>query len=346
MTSIHRSSRATVLATLLILPLMALGHHSVGGNYDSSKSIELEGEITEIFWRNPHVGFTLTTMDDTGKVAEWDLSTHSLSIMRRMDVREPFVAVGDHVKVAGWPARRGSGMFVNNMLLPSGEEFVFAFGAEPADLRWSDRLWGTNERWYAQRGDATAAERGIFRVWSTTLVEGNWSLWLRDYPLTDEARALQAEFDPVRDDPLQNCALKGMPAAMSAPYPIEFIDRGNTIVLRLEEYDAERMIYMNAETAPAPTPSILGHSIGHWEDGTLVVETTAVNWGHFDGRGIRTTDAVELVERFTPSADGSQLDFEITVTDPAIFTEPVVLRKSWVWLPDVRVEPYNCSTRD
>lgn len=345
MTSLRGSTAGWVLAMLLVLQPAAWGHHSVGGNYDPSRTIELEGVITDIFWRNPHVGFALTTTDESGAESVWDLQTHSLSIMRRMDVREPFVAVGDHVKVAGWPARRGDGMFVNNMLLPSGEEFVFEFGAEPGDLRWSDRLWGTNERWYAKEGDSTEAELGIFRVWSTTLTGGSWSLWLRDYPLTESARAARAAFDPVRDDPLLNCGLKGMPAAMSAPYPIEFIDNGDTITIRLEEYDAQRTIYMNAATAPEPTPSILGHSIGRWQNGSLVIDTTALNWHHFDARGIPTTDALKLVERFTPSADGSQLDYEVTVTDPAVFTEPVVMTKSWVWLPDVRIEPYNCATR-
>jgi len=337
--------RASMLTALTVVPSAVLPHHSVGGNYDSSSTLELEGEITDIFWRNPHVGFTLATTDAGGRVTEWELSTHSLSIMRRMDVREPFIAIGDHVKAAGWPARRGNGMFVNNMLLPSGEEFVFAFGAKPADLRWSDRLWGTNERWYAAGGDSTEARRGIFRVWSTTLAGGNWSLWKRDYPLTEQARARRAAFDPIRDDPLQNCALKGMPAAMSAPYPLEFIDHGDTILLRLEEYDATRTIHMNPATTPASAPSILGHSVGRWDGGDLLVETTAVNWGHFDARGIPTSASLRLRERFTPAADGSRLDYEITVTDPEVFTEPVTMGKSWVWLPDVRIEPYECANR-
>jgi hypothetical protein len=49
-----------------------------------------------------------------------------------------------------------------------------------------------------------------------------------------------------------------------------------------------------------------------------------------------------IVERFTPVESGSRLQYEITITDPAVFTTPVVMRKSWVYLPDVRVEPYEC----
>ena len=330
---------------LCALPLIGSAHHSIDSNFDRSVTTELEGEITEILWRNPHVAFALTTTDASGTEAEWDLETHSLSIMRRMDVNEPFIEIGDRVKVAGWPARRGQGMFVNNMLLPSGEEFVFAFGPEPADLRWSDRLWGTNERWFAESGDTSAAERGIFRVWSTTLAGGQAFFWLPDYPLTDATRAANADFDPLTDNPLIDCALKGMPAIMSAPYPLEFVDNGDTISLHLEEYDTVRTIYLDEQTSAAPIPSILGHSMGHWENETLVVATTDVNWGYFRGNGeYPTSDDIEFMERFTPIENGSRLRYEMTVTDPATFTEPVIMGKTWVWLPDVNVEPYECIT--
>ena len=334
-----RILRLGVALAFVSVPVFA--HHSVVTNFDSNTTIEVEGEITEIQWRNPHIIFELTTTD--GEDAEWHLETHSLSIMRRMDAVEPFVEIGDRVTVAGWPARRGQGMFVNNTLLPSGEEFVFMFEAEPSDLRWSNRMWGTNERWFAESGDSSAAGRGIFRVWSTTLAGGKFFFWLPEYPLTEEAQANKAAFDPTTEDPLLNCGLKGMPGIMSAPYPMEFHDRGDTIELNLEEYDTLRTIYMNPATTPEPTASILGHSTGRWNGQTLVVETSHVNWGHLQGRGVLLSDSVELVERFTPTEEGGRLEYELTVTDPTAFTEPVVMNKSWVWLPDVNVEEYNCQ---
>ena len=332
------------LLTMCTLPGLVFSHHSVSVHFNPSVIMELEGEVTEILWRNPHVSFTLKVTNNNDAVADWDLETHSLSIMRRMDVIEPFVKIGDQVKVAGWPTRRGQGIFVNNMLLPTGEEFVFMFKAEPADLRWSDRLWGTNDRWFAESGDSSAEERGIFRVWSTTLAGGQHFLWLPEYPLTEEAREAQATFDPLTDDPLLNCGLKGMPAIMSAPYPLEFVDEGNIITVQIEEYDTTRTIHMGTRPSVMPAPSILGYSTGHWEDSTLVVMTTGINWGYFASRGIPTSENIEIVERFTPIENGSKLQYEITVTDPATFTQPVVMGKTWIWLPDVKVEPYECIT--
>ena len=192
-------STATSFITLVFLSPGAFGHHSFAATFASDVIVELEGEVTAVRWRNPHVGFTLKTVDSSGAETLWDMESHSLSIMRRMDLATAFIFVGDRVKVAGNLPRRSdiNAMFVQNILLPSGEEWVFKFGASPADLRWSDRLMGTTERWFATEGEASEAERGIFRVWSTAIASGGQRLLSRprsSYPLTESARAAVASF--------------------------------------------------------------------------------------------------------------------------------------------------------
>ena len=72
-----------------------------------------------------------------------------------------------------------------------------------------------------------------------------------------------------------------------------------------------------------------------------MVATTAVNSLSFRS-GIPLSEDVELVERFSLSPDERRLDYEITVTDQAIFTEPVVMNSDWVWRPGESIKPYNC----
>ena len=343
--------RVSVFLGGLLLPLAAFGHHSFAATFNVDVIAEMEGEVTAVRWRNPHVGFTLKTVDSSGAETLWSMESHSLSIMRRMDLATAFIYVGDKVKVAGNPARQSgiNAMAIQNILLPGGEEWVFQFGATPADLRWSDRLMGTTERWFATEGEASEPDTGIFRVWSTGLASGGMRLsQSRSYPLTESARAAVAEFDPVEDDPLANCAPKGMPSIMSQPYPMEFVEQNDTILLRIEEYDTVRTIYMgSAAPAEGQRPSLLGYSVGHLEDDTLVVRTTGVNYPYFRGQeGIPQSDAAELIERFTAAEDGSRLEYEITVTDSATFTEPVVLENAWIWLSDVKVESYDCTVGD
>ena len=52
-----------------------------------------------------------------------------------------------------------------------------------------------------------------------------------------------------------------------------------------------------------------------------------------------------ILERFKLSDDEKELRLDITVTDPAAFTEPVVANDYavWTWRPGMRVEPYNCT---
>ena len=330
--------RNRLIALVALVSAPALAHHSVGAFFDASTTVEVAGEITEVNWRNPHIAFEMTDSDGEA----WTLETHSLSIMRRLNAAEPFVAVGDQVRAAGWPSRRGQGIFVNNMLLPSGEEFVFSFSPEPADLIWSDRMWGTTETWFAEAGDDSAEELGIFRTWSTTLAGGGVGAFPRNLPLTDAAQAARESFNPTVDDPLLNCGLKGMPEIMSNPYPLAFHDRGDTIEIQIEEYDTIRTVYLDADTAPDPQFSIYGHSTGRWEGDTLVVETTHINWGYLNSRGVPLSDDVHILERFTATDNGGRLEYEGTITDDYAFTEPVPLSKSFVYLPDVSVEPYEC----
>ena len=238
-------------------------------------------------------------------------------------------------------------MFVLNALLPSGEEIVFDPFGRP---RWADaETLGTNEVWQATGGQSQ--NDGLFRVWSTAVTHPNaWpfpemfdpSLMSR-YPLTPEAEASLESFDPFTDLPTLDCVAKGMPTIMEQPYPMEIVDQGDTILFRLEEYDTTRTIHMNVSAPPAGEPDTdLGYSVGRWEDDVLVVETSNVSWPFFNSVGIPLSDAVHIVERFVLSDDGSELDLEITVTDPATFNGPVQVGKTFLALPGIEVQPYDC----
>ena len=163
--------------------------------------------------------------------------------------------------------------------------------------------------------------------------------------MTPGARAALAAFDRTKDNPTANCTPKGMPTIMEAPYPIEFQQQsGGDIVLKIEEYDLHRTIHMtDGRRLGAVTPTPLGFSTGRWDGAALVVTTSRINWPYFSQLGIPQSPAVQVVERFVPTADGSRLDYEMTVTDPATFTKPVVLRQYWLYLPGVRLLPYECS---
>ena len=54
------------------------------------------------------------------------------------------------------------------------------------------------------------------------------------------------------------------------------------------------------------------------------------------------SDDAVMVERFTLRPDSSRLDYAITITDPANFTEPVTLEKYWLYFEGASVGSYEC----
>jgi hypothetical protein len=333
---------------LLLGPLAASAHHSIFGRFNGTSSGEIEGELVAVSWSNPHITFTVAvTPRDGGERTLWEVESTSLSNLRKFDIAPDFMRVGDRIRVGGLPSASGRNeIFANNVLLPSGDEVLLGASVQP---RWSAQTVTAGARARVTTGDSSRPDLGIFRVWSTAggpmlLPETvNVGFDLMRYPLTERARATVRSFDRVANSPIANCMPKGMPAIMEQPYPMEFVARGDEILLRLEEYDTERLIRLAPGGGDIELPpSRLGNSVGRWEGRTLFVTTTEANWGYFDTVGIPLTEAAVLVERFTLAEDGSRLDYRMTVTDPSTFTEPVELEKYWLYIPGVAVEPYRC----
>lgn len=332
---------------LAALPSAAAAHHSFFGRFDTQKLVEVEGEVTEVLWRNPHAYFGVRVDG-----VDWDIETSSLTVLKRMGIDEGTIRVGDRIRVAANPPLGDKKeMYARHVLLADGRELLMNVGLTPRWKKGGDAV-GDDSLLMAREGDGSRPDLGLFRVWSHTRAIARLFPEVTDptvdinaYPLTPAARAQLEKFNRATDNPTANCVPKGMPTIMEAPYPIEFVRETNgDILLKIEEYDLTRHIYMNPNvTRELTQPTPLGDSVGRWDAATLVVTTTRISWPFFSQLGIRQSPAVEIVERFTPSADGSRLDYEMTVTDPATFTRPVVLTQHWLWLPSVTLLPYECT---
>ena len=343
MQRLRRFAGTLVAGTLATLPFPATAHHSMS-EFDRSVVREVEGVVSRISWRNPHILLEVTSTDENGVAAVWNLEGSAVSAQRRRGVTGEEIAIGDVVRVAGWPStRRDRYLQVNHVLLPDGVELLVGGAREP---RWSRTTAGSEtvvdtERAAAARGD------GIFRVWS----QGSraWFFAGRsNYQLTESAAAAAAEWDDIADNPLIECIAPGMPGLMGNPYPVEFVQVGDNIELRFEEFDALRTIHVGDNVAdPADVPlSHLGYSVGRWEGETLVVDTSRINWPYFDRSGAPQTENVAINERFTVVEDGDRLDYLMTVDEPASLVEPFVLDAFFVWTPGEAVNPYECTLEE
>ncbi len=139
---------------ILAMPGAVSAHHSIAAFYDRSATSEVEGVVTSMFWRNPHVGITLLVENEQGEQEEWKLEGGTLNDLRRTGFETESLNVGDRVRAVGGPSRRGeNALSLSILYLPDGQEVSF-FG------------YGTATSTVAAAASNTLSATGIFRVWS------------------------------------------------------------------------------------------------------------------------------------------------------------------------------------
>ncbi|MFL2546634.1 MAG: DUF6152 family protein [Candidatus Rariloculaceae bacterium] len=315
--------------------LSAHGHHASAGIYDRNDIGEIQGEITSVFWRNPHVRFNVSRIGDGGEEETWEIEFGSVNTVERLGVTRERVNVGDQISVTGSLGRNGMHvMFAGAVTLSTGEELLLQ---APSAVRY-----GITEQAVDESRDAdTELRADIFRVWLPSERPETGS-GTTEYPLTDVGRAAQTGWDAT-DDPALRCIPPGIPTAMDNPYPIEFIDQGGTITMLLEEWDGVRTIFMNDNGDQQPAQPRMGYSRGRQEGNTLVVETSDIAWRYVDDLGTPMSEDAVIEERFTLIDDGTSLEWVARITDPVNFTEPVVMEGVWIWLPGHEIKPFNCA---
>lgn len=338
--------RRLLFTAISLSAVPALAHHSTVAIFDSSTIIELTGVIESISWRNPHGQIVLAVENDYGDIIHWEAETPGASIMRNRGARTDVVAVGDAITMAGSPARNGDAeMLARNLLLPGGYEFNFGSSEPYFAAGRNGNLVGLSAEREGDAEAARAAADGIFRVWSTVMSDpASFPLFKGGYPLSAAGEARLAEWDPY-DNVLWRCGTKGMPLIMITPFPIEFVREGENIRMRIEEYDARRLIHMSPDAAPPGELSQMGFSRGRFEGATLVVETDHISPTYLDMDGVQQSEQIHLTERFIPNEDYSRLDYVLTVSDPENFSEEFDLTRYFVWRPGDAVHPYECLER-
>jgi len=145
-------------------------------------------------------------------------------------------------------------------------------------------------------------------------------------------------------DPESKGYLPGVPRIMYMPFPFQIFQSPDEIVMVFEYDRGVRMIYTNGTPHPrGPLNWWMGDSRGRWEGNTLVVDVvyfTDETW--FDRAGNFHSDALHLVERYTP-AGPDHINYEVSVEDPNVFSRPWTMRTVFYRRkePNVRVLEYD-----
>lgn len=139
------------------------------------------------------------------------------------------------------------------------------------------------------------------------------------------------------------CDPWGLVRTSMAPHAMQLTQHEDHITLLYAEWTATRRVYMDGREHPADLlPSKYGHSVGHYEGDTLVVETAGITASNFGAGGFAHSDQATVTERFSRVAD-SRLEVDVVLTDPLTYKQPVRMARAWAWAPGEEIYPYeNC----
>ena len=164
-------------------------------------------------------------------------------------------------------------------------------------------------------------------------------------PLKARAIGFIQAFDEALG-PKYDCAPATMPSLVIDPYNFAIEQQRDQLVLTYEKDDIVRTIWLN-EAGPKPTvydQYWQGHSVGHYENGVLIVETTKFPFdptGLDDMYNIPSSTQKRVVERYWRESDTLKAD--IVTEDPLFLTRPVQFQFEWQKTDDELVLPYACD---
>jgi hypothetical protein len=170
-----------------------------------------------------------------------------------------------------------------------------------------------------------------------------------EVPLQPWAKALTnyRHLSGLASEPYTRCKPSGGPRQLMSPYGleiVEFPELKRIYIFSVSNANTYRTIYMDGRDHPKTVaPGYFGHSIGHWDGDTLVVDTIGFNESFWMNRdGLPHTSQLHLTERFTRTSLDA-LNYEVTVDDPGAYTAPWTSGYTLGWQKGLELFEYQCQ---
>jgi hypothetical protein len=298
--------------------------------FDTSAEITLEGTVTRYDWKNPHVYMAIETTGPDGARVEQQIEAGASSVLLPLGLTPDAVSLGDRVTVLANPNRGGAGRIVLGRELTKADGTVLPLFIGSRNIRTATEAAATSlaGTWFAPR-------EGFFGLNASR----------RTWQLTPKARIALDAFDGTTEAAHASCIPVTAPTLMVYPV-IKTIDVAqDTVVFNVDWMSSRRVVYMDGRGHPESGERTLhGHSIGHWEGDTLVVDTQLYA-DHREGLafGVPSGAAKHTVERLTLSADRKHIDYSIELEDPEHLVAPVSHSAQWEYRPELEPTGLACD---
>jgi len=92
---------------LLAVSVPLFAHHG-NAAYETEKSVNVKGTVTNYIWANPHVFVKVDVKDDSGNVAHWIVEAQNPVSMSQIGWSKDTFKPGDQVEIDAMPAKNGN----------------------------------------------------------------------------------------------------------------------------------------------------------------------------------------------------------------------------------------------
>lgn len=126
--------------------------------------------------------------------------------------------------------------------------------------------------------------------------------------------------------------------------PVQFVHGKDRIVQLFVVDHSYRTIYLNRSHPKDLKPTYSGHSVGHWDGDTLIVDTIGFKSNWLEEGGSPTGERLHLVERIRKSPDNRSIENEMTIDDPEFYRRPFKIKATMSWsVPSRPIRPAYCE---
>jgi hypothetical protein len=138
-----------------------------------------------------------------------------------------------------------------------------------------------------------------------------------------------------------DCLGDGMPLMMAAMFPIEFLQSPGQVTVIEEAFTQVRRIKLPQKKIEDVEPGFYGHSVGHWEGDTLMVDTVGIKES-IRYNNVPHSDQMRIKEKIHLAAPNVLWD-EITIEDPVVLEKPFTIYYAYRRMPDYTLLEYICE---
>lgn len=100
-------NRILVVAAAILFAAGAEAHHSFAAEFLEDQTATMEGVVTEVWFKNPHVRYYIDVETDNGETETWDVRGLSPTSLVRRGWTPKTIQEGDRIKVHGHLGRDG-----------------------------------------------------------------------------------------------------------------------------------------------------------------------------------------------------------------------------------------------